>query len=203
MPSRWHPVRSEAPWALTRPNAQPAVAVSSEAAALALSAAQTFAQSIVSITSALGKGSLRIADEAVTIPDLQDSNASNAGIKLNICACLAHCRRRSRRSFGLPHAPGLPRARGQTAPILEFPPTGGPRRADGSGWVGGAQAVVAGAVPVFEGGFPRNMKGQAENLLGDPPIGRPSEPTASEAPNPPATAPSHMFPNQVRDYGPK
>ena len=107
-------------------------------------------------------------------------------------------RYRRRRSFGLPHAPGPSRARGRAAPVPEFPPVleDGTRHADGGGC---AQAVVTGAGPVFEGSSPCSMAGQAENPYGDPPSGCPSKPTASETPNPPQTAPSHMFPNQVRD----
>ena len=45
----------------------------------------------------------------------------------------------------------------------------------GSGCVGGARAVVTGAVPVLTGGSPRNMTGRAENPYGDPPSGHPSK----------------------------
>ena len=187
MHPREYPARSEAPWAPTGSNAPPA-----------LGTAQTFAQTIVCITSALCNGSHYVAEEAVTIPELRGGNAR---MKLGISARLAHGRRQLQRSFCLPHVPGLLRARGQTALILGFPSTlaGRSRHADDSGCVGGAQAVVTGGGPTSEGGSPCNMTGQAENPHEDPPSGCPSKPMASETPNPPPTAPSHMFLSQVRD----
>ena len=183
MHPREYPARSEAPWALTGPNAPSALGT---------------AQTIVSITSALGNGSHYVAEEAITIPEL---HGGNARAKLGIGARLAHGRCQLRCSFGLPHVPGLSRARGQAALILGFPPTlaEDPRHADGNGCIGGAQAVVTGAVPTSEDGSPCNMTGQAESPHGGPPSGCPSKPMASETPNPPPTASSHMFLNQARD----
>ena len=155
MRPRGYPAWSEAPWALAGPNAP----------------------------LALGNGSHYVAEEAITISELRGGNAR---VKLGIGARLVHGCRQLRCSFGLPHVPGLSPARGRAALILGFPPTlaGGPRHADGSGCVGGAQAVVTGAVPMSEGGSPCNMAGQAENPHGDHPSGCPPKPIASETPQP-------------------
>ena len=166
----------------------------SEAAALALGTAATalaFTQSIVSITSAPGNGSHYV----------DGGNVSNAGMKLNVGARLAHRRSQLRRPFGLLPAPGLSRAQGQVVLVLTFPPAveGSPRHADSIGRIGCAQTVVTGAMLALEGFAPCNMTGQAENLHDGSPSSCLFEPTAPETPNPPSTAPSHICLNPVRD----